>query len=327
MNKRERLEKTLQGEATDRVPVALWRHWPGDDQRAADLARATIDFQKTYDWDFVVVTPANTAFVTDYSLQSEWLGDLQGHRQIVKPVIRRSLQWTELRVLDPMRGELGKYLNAINLVEVALPEDTPVLAVLHSPLMQAAMLAEGTLMFQHMRTQADRLRTGLNTLTENLLTFLTALRRTTIAGVLYMMPNADYGVLSLEEYRSFGEPYDRKILEAVPSKWWLNMVHLGVGEAPMFDLAARYPAQVLNWVDGEPDLERAKTLSSGALWAGLNAQQHVHLGTPSIVQDAARSAVTRAGSRRLILGASSAVPTSAPLSNLRAVRDSVEGLF
>ncbi len=44
MNKRERLEKTFAGEATDRVPVALWRHWPGDDQRAADLAQSCVSF-------------------------------------------------------------------------------------------------------------------------------------------------------------------------------------------------------------------------------------------------------------------------------------------
>ena len=48
MQKRERLERAIAGEAVDRVPVALWRHWPGDDQRYTDLARSTIDFQHDY---------------------------------------------------------------------------------------------------------------------------------------------------------------------------------------------------------------------------------------------------------------------------------------
>jgi uroporphyrinogen decarboxylase len=38
--KRERLEATVVGETADRLPVALWRHWPGDDQDAAALAAA-----------------------------------------------------------------------------------------------------------------------------------------------------------------------------------------------------------------------------------------------------------------------------------------------
>jgi uroporphyrinogen decarboxylase len=33
MDKRERLHATLRGEAVDRVAVALWRHFPVDDQR------------------------------------------------------------------------------------------------------------------------------------------------------------------------------------------------------------------------------------------------------------------------------------------------------
>src|SRR5690606_39982591 len=59
MNRRERLEKTIAGEETDRTPVGLWRHFPGDDQRVADFARSVVEFQRTYDWDFVKVTPAD----------------------------------------------------------------------------------------------------------------------------------------------------------------------------------------------------------------------------------------------------------------------------
>ena len=45
MNKRERLLAASRRQAVDRIPIALWRHFPGDDQRAADLAQATIAFQ------------------------------------------------------------------------------------------------------------------------------------------------------------------------------------------------------------------------------------------------------------------------------------------
>ena len=38
MNKRERLEAAIAGQSVDRVPVALWRHFPGDDQDPSDLA-------------------------------------------------------------------------------------------------------------------------------------------------------------------------------------------------------------------------------------------------------------------------------------------------
>ncbi|MCX7976483.1 MAG: hypothetical protein N2646_05375, partial [Bellilinea sp.] len=55
---RERLELCLAGEIADRPPFALWRHFPVDDQSPDSLAAAITNFQNTYDFDFIKVTPA-----------------------------------------------------------------------------------------------------------------------------------------------------------------------------------------------------------------------------------------------------------------------------
>ncbi|MCZ7669995.1 MAG: uroporphyrinogen decarboxylase family protein [Chloroflexi bacterium] len=52
-NKRKRLEAVIAGEKPDRIPVALWRHWPGDDQDAQALAAAHLQWQTQYDWDLL----------------------------------------------------------------------------------------------------------------------------------------------------------------------------------------------------------------------------------------------------------------------------------
>ena len=118
MNKRERIEKTIVGEPTDRVPAALWRHFPGDDQRAGDLAESTVEFQRTFDWDFVKVTPASSYCVTDYGVQDEWRGSMEGTRAYTKRVVGRSLDWTELRPLDPLRGALTADID-VTIIRVA----------------------------------------------------------------------------------------------------------------------------------------------------------------------------------------------------------------
>src|SRR5690606_279864 len=138
MNKRERLEKTVAGEPTDRVPVALWRHFPGDDQRAADLARSTVDFQQAYDWDFLNVTPSRGFCVTDYGVQDQWEGSLIGTRVYTKHIIERSLDWTMLRTLDPSRGALGRQQDCLRLICEAPGDDTPVIQMIYSALRQAA---------------------------------------------------------------------------------------------------------------------------------------------------------------------------------------------
>jgi len=325
MNKRERLEKTIAGEATDRVPVALWRHWPGDDQRAADLARSTVDFQKTYDWDFVKVTPASSYSVTDYGVQDEWQGHLEGTRTYTKRVINRSLDWTDLRPLDPARGSLGRQLECVRLVAEVLGDEAPIIQTTFSPLAQAQNIAGGDLMLRHLRTQPDRLHTGLNTLTESTLRLIDALKRTPVAGIFYAIQHASYDVMSENEYREFGLPYDRKILEALPDRWWFNMVHLH-GDAPMFKIASDYPVQALNWHDQEtePDLALGKSMFTGAVCGGLSRWQHVHYGTPATVREQARKAMNDVNGRRFILSTGCVTMVTSPLSNILAVREVVE---
>ncbi len=325
MNKRERLEKTLAGEATDRVPVALWRHWPGDDQRAADLARSTVEFQNTFDWDFVKVTPASSFCVTDYGVQDEWEGNLEGTRTYTRHVVNRSLEWTDLRPLDPTRGALGRQLECLRLIGDGLDDGVPVIQTIFSPLAQAKNIAGNELMLRHLRTQPDRLHTGLNILTESTLRLIDALKRTSIAGIFYAIQHASYDVMSEDEYMAFGAPYDRKLLEALPEKWWFNMVHLH-GDAPMFRLASGYPVQVINWHDQEtePDLALGKSMFNGAVCGGLSRWRHVHYGTPTTIRDQGRQAINQVNGRRFILSTGCVAMITSPLSNIRAVREVVE---
>lgn len=326
MNKRERLTKTIAGENVDRVAVALWRHWPGDDQRAADLARSTIEFQQRYDWDFVKITPASSFSVADYGVQDEWEGHLEGTRTYTKRAVQRSLDWTDLRPLDPTRGALGRQLECVRLVCDGLRQDeTPILQTIFSPLAQAKNVAGQELMLRHMRTSPDRLHTALNAITESTLRFIDSLKRQPIAGIFYAIQHASYDLMSEDEYRNFGLPYDRKILEALPDKWWLNMAHLH-GNAPMFRLCSQLPVQSLNWHDQEtePDLAQGKLQFNGAVCGGLSRWAHVHNGTPAMIREQARAAMAQTNSRRFILSTGCVTMVTSPLSNIRAVREVVD---
>ena len=324
MDKRERLEKTIAGEPTDRVAVALWRHFPGDDQRAADFVAATVAFQQTYDWDFVKITPASSFCVSDYGVQDRWEGSLEGTRVYTQRAVERSLDWTTLKVLDPQRGALGRQLQALAMLKEALGDDVPYIQTIFSPLAQAKNVAGQELLIRHMRTDPDRVHTGLRILTENTLRFMDAMRKSGVSGIFYAIQHASYDIMSAEEYQSFGRPYDLEILEAA-SRWWFNMVHLH-GSAPMFDWVASYPAQALNWHDQEsgPDLAIGKSKFAGAVSGGLGRWDPVHNGTPIEVRDRARQALQLTNERRFILSTGCVMMITTPMSNIRAVRDAVE---
>ncbi len=326
MQKRERLEQTLVGGRADRVPVALWRHWPGDDQRAADFARYTVGFQRAYDWDFIKVTPFSAYMVADYGVQTVWQGDLSGDRAITKRAVMRSLEWTELRTLDPARGELGKHLEALRLLADALkpePDLPPVITTIYSPLSQAAQVAGRDSLLRHMRTEPDRLRTGLNTLTESTLRLIAEMRRGGIDGIYYVMDMANFDSVSAEEYATFGEPYDRKIWETLPDKWWLNIAHL-TGQAPMLDVAIRTNAPIIHYDITNADLAKVRVAFNDVLCGGTTREQ-LHADSPTLAKDSARRALFNMDHRRTILSAESAVYVSTPRANLRVLREVVEG--
>lgn len=325
LTKRERLEKAIQGEAVDRVPVALWRHWPGDDQRAADLAEATIAFQRRWDWDFCKVTPSSSFCLTDYGVQDRWDGTLEGTRTYTRRAVDRSLDWTELRVLDPSRGALSRQLDVLRMLNDAFGDEVPFIQTIFSPLAQAKNVAGPQRLIEHMRTAPDRLKTGLSTLTESTLRFIDAMRKSGAAGIFYAIQHASHVVMSEAEYRAFGRPFDLQILEALPDEWWLNLVHLH-GASPMFDLIADYPVHMINWHDRETNLtlEEGKLKFEGAVSGGLGRITPMHTGTPVEVREQAREAINHTDGRRFVLSTGCVILTTTPTSNIRTVREVVE---
>ena len=126
------------------------------------------------------------------------------------------------------------------------------------------------------------------------------------------------------EYREFGEPYDRQVLDAAGGLW-LNLAHLH-GEDVMFELAAGYGTPIINWHDTEtpPTLAEGLEHVRGAVCGGLRQWETMVRGTPEQVRAEARAAFEQTGGRRLILGTGCVTPITAPRSNLRAARDIVD---
>lgn len=326
MDKYQRLEKTIIGDLPDRVPVALWQHWAGDDQRAADLAKAHVRYLEAYDWDMLVVVPSQYFMVIDHGLQAVWRGASSGIYDILKTPIHRSLNWTDLRPIDPHRGQFAKQIQVLQLIRQQVGNTTPIIQRVYSPLTQALYLGGQALLLRDMRIHADRLRTGLNSLTETTLRFVDALKRNTqIDGIQYVVDLASYTLLSEIEYERFGLAFDAKVLDLVADIWQLNMVQVN-GQTPMLHLFSGLPIQMLNWstVEARPSLEAVQLDFAGAYCGGLGANEHILLGTPHLILDAARKAMTVMGHRRLILSAGRTLAMNCPKSNLHAVRQSVE---
>ncbi len=320
MDRRERLQATLKGEAVDRVAVSLWRHFPVDDQQPESLAAATLEFQSLYDFDFVKVTPASSFCLRDWGAADVWRGEPEGTRQYTGRVVRHPDDWLTLKPLNPNAGALGSQLRALELIRAGLPGDTPFIQTIFSPLSQARNLVGAELLPVHVRRHPGQLKAALAVIAETTAQFVQAARRAGIDGIFYAVQMASTRAFSEAEYREFGEPFDRQVLAAAGGLW-LNVAHLH-GDDVMFDLVVGYPVQILNWHDREtpPSLAEGLRKFPGAACGGWRQWETMVRGTPETVAAEAREAISQTGGRRLILGTGCVTPTTAPRANLRAAR-------
>lgn len=326
MTKRERLEATFAGESVDRPAVALWRHWPVDDQRGDELARATLVFQHTFDFDFIKVTPSSNYPVADYGAETIWEGNQEGTRAWEHRVIQSPEDWIKLKPLDPHEGLLGEALKANQAIGESVRDEVPFIQTIFNPLSQAKNLA-GDRLLSDIRQHPDAVKAGLETITESIIRFIEEIKSTGTAGIFLALQHATYDLLTEDEYRAFCYKLDLKILKATEGMWF-NLVHLH-GVNVMFDLiAANYPVQVMNWHDVEtpPSLSEAKNRTDKAMCGGLRQWDTMLRGTPETVEAEAKAAIEATEGKRFILGTGCVTPITAPTGNILAARKVVEAL-
>jgi len=328
MSKRDRLAAAIAGEAVDRTPVALWRHFPGDDQRPTDLAAATLSFQWRWDWDFVKVTPASSFCVRDWGVEDRWIGNNEGTREYTRRAIEKPEDWRRLHVLDVRDGSLADQLRCLEKIVAELGKDTPVIQTIFSPLAQAKNLAGNERLLVHMRRYPEALKAGLETIVTTTSRFLRVALKKGIDGIFYAVQHARYEFMTEDDYAEFGRPYDMRVFEVLKrSGAWFNLLHLH-GDEVMFDLLSDYPVQAWNWHDQEtpPSLAEGKRKVKGAVVGGLRQWETMLRGDPEQVRAEAQAAIEQTDGCGFILGTGCVTPVNAPWSNLRAVREVVEGV-
>ena len=129
----ERVTAAVAGEAVDRVPVSLWRHFPESDRDPARLAEACVAWQRMHDFDLVKFMPGGTYGVEDWGATSADVGSLIGARAVIKPGVTAAEGWPRLARLSPTEGQLGREVKALALAAEALGGDVPILQTLFSP--------------------------------------------------------------------------------------------------------------------------------------------------------------------------------------------------
>ncbi|HTY76314.1 MAG TPA: uroporphyrinogen decarboxylase family protein [Candidatus Bathyarchaeia archaeon] len=303
MTKRERILAAIRREPTDRPPYAFWRHFPNVDRSPAALAQTTLRFHERYGSDFLKVTPAGGYAVEDWGcVESDELAP-DGHRPCLRHAVNAPEDWKKIRPVPMESTGWASHLETIIRCVVDRRADASAIPTVFSPLSLARKLAGDRLNYD-LKENTRLVEDALEAITDTILAFMEACFREGAEGIFYSVQAASHALHTEAEYARFGEPYDRRILEAVRGPSRLTVLHCH-GERLMFDRLAALPADVWNWDDRRagPSLAEGKALVSGAVQGGLNQGTTLKDGTGPDAQAEAQDAMAQVEGTGLILGA------------------------
>lgn len=323
MTKKERIQAALAGKTVDRMPVGFWRHWPGDDQYETSLAHVTLEFQRTYDLDFIKLPVSSTYAVSDWGVKHEYQGSPNGDRAYLERAIKKPEDWKRITPLDIQKGTYGWHLKALREIIQSKDPETPLIVTMFNPLSVAFYLAGDETCLVHMRSYPEMVETALKAITATSASFARAAISAGADGIFLSAKQASYEEMSEQEYDRFGRPGDLEVLKAA-SEGWFNVLHLH-GQHPMLSRLADYPVQVLNWHDRTTmSLSEVCKMFPGALMGGVEQYKVLHFGTTADVEAQVRDAVKQMNGHRLIISPGCTYPLTVPHMNLAAMRQAVE---
>jgi uroporphyrinogen decarboxylase len=327
MSRRERVLAAVNRQPVDRVPYAVWRHFPTVDRSPAGLAQATLRFHERYGSDFLKITPRGGYAVEAWGcVESDTVRD-DGHRPCATCAVGAPEDWTKIRALDPATAP-GYAEELETIVRLGFDRrigDAPALPTLFSPLSLARKLS-GDRLPRDLREHPAAVTGALEAITDTLIKFALLTLAEGVTGIFYSIQAASRSVLSDEDYARFGEPYDRQVLEAVAGKSALTIVHCH-GDRLMFDRLARLPGHAWNWDDRAtaPSLGDGRARVPGAVIGGLDQWKTLRDGTPEQAAAEVSDAIAQTDGTGLIVAPGCVLPMNTPDETVAAVVQALGG--
>jgi uroporphyrinogen decarboxylase len=308
MTRTERVMAAVRGEPVDRVPVCFWHHFrpEGSGRKLADDSLHFFD--ETFDLDLLKVMP-----------------------DIPYPFPRKSIQRIDdWRLIEPIDTSRSRFIlqrsECVQLLRDELGFDTPIIVTVFSPLCEALYFAGGReRFFEHAQAAPSVIHEALSVLAENLRAHVRDVIDAGADGVFLALQGCTRTMMTEEQYREFGRPYDLITLQGA-ANGWLNVLHIHGERDLMFDLVLDYPVQVLSWSDriAGPSLREARGLTSKCLMGGWHEFGALANGPEEKVLEEARDAVAQTAGRKFILANGCSVPDETDERWLHAGRDAVE---
>jgi uroporphyrinogen decarboxylase len=346
----DRVMRAIHREVPDRVPWALWGHFPAApflryyswekaNRDGRELARSHVALlnELEYKMDLLKVTPFYRFMAYHWGSRFRFT-DNHEVVETVEVVVKASEDWAKLWVLDPKK-ELREHVRAVSILQRDIGGQLPFIYTVPSPLVQALHgVSTPPRVYADMQAQPDALKEGLETITQTCIEFARACVAEGAAGVFFGIGGGGdlWSKMSRRQLDEYALYYDRKVLQALAHAP-IKLLHIcssdhddpqlngGLMEAGWFK---QYPVDAINWSSASfTSCPTAKQIYGDrfCVVAGLDHQGVMRHGSPSQVEAHVKEALdATAGGGGFILGPGCTLYQDTPLANYNAVARAVQ---
>ena len=321
MTKNERVAAALKGDHVDTVPVSAWWHDFEREWSAADLAAATLEAYRKYDWDFIKVNPRASYFGEAFGAK---YAPREGRQpDLIEPGISSAEHLPRIERQDGRSGAWAEQLEALRLIAAGLDDEAPFIQTIFSPLATMSRITGSTKYVQRlMKENPDELLATLQPIAETLAAYSKASLDAGAAGVFFA--TVEWGsadVISMEDYNRFARPFDLKVLEAVQGAPF-NVVHVCRTNNHLSRLLDYPGIAAFHWAvhqQGNPSLSEIAAKTDRAVMGGVSQEETMTSGPPQGVSREAHAAIDETKGLRFFLAPGCSIDPMTPEANLRAL--------
>jgi len=327
MHRVQRMLATLAGDRIDRAPVVFWRHFPGDDMSAEDLAGATLAFWRKFDWDFINLVPRNTYCAEDWG--NKYRFRKGSPPKLTTPAVASAADWARIRPLTGTVGTFGEQIEALKLVKKEVASEALVLMNVYSPISVACQLcgSVSTLM-RHLRQNREGLLSALDAISLTLGRFADACIAAGASGIFLSTTEiATYQLLTDDEYDEVGREFDLRVLNSVRGALF-NVLHVCQSNNMLLKLLD-YPVHAFSWDATDrtnASLADVRKATGRALIGGLDEGETLVSGGKRALRAQVMSAFRETSCRKWILSGGCVLDEGVTEKTLRYLRKLSEEL-
>ncbi len=317
MNKRERVLSMLHNKEVDFVPGCFWRHFIPELERGEDIVEAHLKFYRETDIDLLKIS--SDGF---FGWPVKTLTELQEPGELY-----------HMEHMPPDSPFIRNQVERAKAIVRRLNGECCTLYTLFCPLSLLRLQVGWEKMMECIRTDPSAVISACDIIAEDEKQLVQGLiREAGVDGIFYSVQNAELTRFTVEEYRLWVEPGDRKVLDFANSLSDCNVLHCcgwdadEAGTRNHLESWRDYPAAAVNWaafVDQKDVVQIREFFRGRPAWGGFDNRSCglLYNGTEEEIKAETRRLVALGGRRGYMLGPDCSLPSDIAPERIRWVME------